>query len=245
MRYSAGAWSWIRTTKSVRESATRCLSVSLFRVITGGCGRDALYHMPAIDIRFAGAGGLFPAGEKIGPEESRRGFVIDHPLSQLQAANRIRVISAGRQAGLSPGSISQEVGGPPLRRLLVLAPNHLRSPRARDYSSRREQWRLMLLILPLGLVILLMARLREPQTAERLTIYSTGDAVRRSFRRTEPEEADSRPSATAGRRKRTPAPAEAQRRGHSSIRRTRTEACQDVATTPTSATPRRTPGSTS
>ena len=45
-----------------------CLSVSLFRVITGGCGRDALYHMPVIDLSFRGSShGLFPPGEKIVP----------------------------------------------------------------------------------------------------------------------------------------------------------------------------------
>jgi hypothetical protein len=43
--------------------------------------------------------------------------------------------------------------------------------RARNYTSRREQWRLMLLILPLGLVILVMARLRDPQTADRVNQF--------------------------------------------------------------------------
>ncbi|MEX0614223.1 MAG: hypothetical protein WD738_12800 [Pirellulales bacterium] len=41
----------------------------------------------------------------------------------------------------------------------------------RDFSSRREQWRLLLLILPLGLVIILMARLRDPATAERINNF--------------------------------------------------------------------------
>src|SRR5262245_931817 len=43
--------------------------------------------------------------------------------------------------------------------------------RARNFTSRREQWRLMLLILPLGLVILLMSRLREPQVAGRVNDF--------------------------------------------------------------------------
>jgi len=42
---------------------------------------------------------------------------------------------------------------------------------ARNHSSRREQWRLLLLILPLGLVILLMARIRDPQTADRINRF--------------------------------------------------------------------------
>jgi hypothetical protein len=43
--------------------------------------------------------------------------------------------------------------------------------RARNYTSRREQWRLLLLILPLGLVILLMNQLRNPQTAEQVNQF--------------------------------------------------------------------------
>lgn len=37
-----------------------------------------------------------------------------------------------------------------------------------DYTTRREQWRLLWMIFPLGLVIILMGRLRDPQTAQRI-----------------------------------------------------------------------------
>ncbi len=38
-------------------------------------------------------------------------------------------------------------------------------PRTRNYLSRREQWRLLLLIVPLGLVMIVIARLRNPDAA--------------------------------------------------------------------------------
>jgi hypothetical protein len=40
--------------------------------------------------------------------------------------------------------------------------------RPRYYLSRREQWRLLLLIVPLGLVLILIGRLRDPATADRM-----------------------------------------------------------------------------
>jgi hypothetical protein len=40
--------------------------------------------------------------------------------------------------------------------------------RPRNYLARREQWRLLLLIVPLGLVIIVMGRLRDPKTAEQI-----------------------------------------------------------------------------
>jgi hypothetical protein len=43
--------------------------------------------------------------------------------------------------------------------------------RPRNYFSRREQWRLLLLILPLGLVIIVMGRLRDPDTARRINSF--------------------------------------------------------------------------
>ncbi len=43
--------------------------------------------------------------------------------------------------------------------------------RPRNYSSRREQLRLLALIIPLGLVIIIMGRLRDPETAERVNKF--------------------------------------------------------------------------
>jgi hypothetical protein len=51
-------------------------------------------------------------------------------------------------------------------------------PRPRNYFSRREQWRLMLLILPLGLVIIVMARLRDPIVAQRIDDFFASPADR-------------------------------------------------------------------
>ena len=44
-------------------------------------------------------------------------------------------------------------------------------PKVRDYSSRREQFRLLFLIVPLGIVIVLMTRLRDPETAKRINRF--------------------------------------------------------------------------
>ncbi|MCI0333724.1 MAG: hypothetical protein L0228_10945 [Planctomycetes bacterium] len=44
-------------------------------------------------------------------------------------------------------------------------------PRPRNYSSRREQLRLLVLIVPLGLVVIVMARLRDPETANRINQF--------------------------------------------------------------------------
>jgi hypothetical protein len=41
-------------------------------------------------------------------------------------------------------------------------------PRGRNYLSRREQWRLLLLFVPLALVIVVIGKLRDPATANRI-----------------------------------------------------------------------------
>ena len=63
---------------------------------------------------------------------------------------------------------------PPARLTATIASSHswfdssiLIADRVRNYSSRREQLRLLLLFVPLGLVILVDGRLRDPKTAER------------------------------------------------------------------------------
>jgi hypothetical protein len=66
------------------------------------------------------------------------------------------------------------VAADPLAVRFVFQSPHLFAPMARpakpvrDYTSRRGQWRLLLLVVPLGLVMLMMARLRDPETADRI-----------------------------------------------------------------------------
>lgn len=47
---------------------------------------------------------------------------------------------------------------------------HPDRPRGRIYTSRREQWRLLLLIVPLGLVIIAIGQLRDPHVAKRVDV---------------------------------------------------------------------------
>jgi hypothetical protein len=70
--------------------------------------------------------------------------------------------------------------------------------RARNYTSRREQWRLMLLILPLGLVIILMARLRDPETANRINPFFAPVPEQDAAINPEPAVANVAPRAAAG-----------------------------------------------
>jgi hypothetical protein len=48
---------------------------------------------------------------------------------------------------------------------------------ARNYFSRREQWRLLLIIMSLGVVILLMRALRQPETVARVAQVFSGEAA--------------------------------------------------------------------
>lgn len=49
-------------------------------------------------------------------------------------------------------------------------------PPARNYFSGRERWRLFALVMSLGLVVIFMNRLRQPETAERLNLLFAGGA---------------------------------------------------------------------
>jgi hypothetical protein len=50
----------------------------------------------------------------------------------------------------------------------------------RNYFSRREQWRLLLLVMSLGVVMLVMRELREPDNVARVAEVFIGDAVQTS-----------------------------------------------------------------
>ena len=53
-------------------------------------------------------------------------------------------------------------------------------PTTRNYFSGRERWRLFALVMSLGLVVVFMNRLRQPETAKQLDSLLTGDAEQAS-----------------------------------------------------------------
>src|SRR5262245_34905218 len=55
----------------------------------------------------------------------------------------------------------------------------------RNYATRREQLRLLALFVPLALVVLLMARLRDPKTAAAINALVT-DSVQKSSEKSRP-----------------------------------------------------------
>ena len=83
----------------------------------------------------------------------------------LRCRKRKRQIELGisRRQSPSPGYASLER----LTYLKVLRFNTSKRP-ARNYFSRREQWRLLLLVMSLGVVIIVMRQLRQPEMAERV-----------------------------------------------------------------------------
>ncbi len=94
-------------------------------------------------------------------------------LPQVVGANRIAVNAI--HAPLAPAAAPDLANSalPPtliptaaaLAMVRLLKPDR---PRARNFLSRREQWRLLLLFVPLALVIVLIGRLRDPNFANRV-----------------------------------------------------------------------------